>query len=85
MSWSVGTKGPVTQVKDVIAKQFETSGPCIEPEETIRQKARELIALALEHQGYSPNVEVSAYGSQSTDYETKAISNSLSIIITPQG
>jgi hypothetical protein len=83
MSWSVGAKGTVADVKATIASQFQTGAKCMEPEETIRQKAAELVALALDSQGYMPNVDVSAYGSMSKDYSTNAVSNSLSIIITP--
>lgn len=83
MSWSVGAKGPVADVKIAIAGQFQSGSKCQEPEETIRQKATELVALALDAQGYMPSVDVSAFGSMSKDYSTGAVANSLSIIITP--
>ncbi len=66
MSWSVSAHGKVTAVRKAIAKQFETSGPCSQPEESIRQSAKAIIDAALD---VDPKTvaDVSAAGSMSTD------------------
>lgn len=89
MSWSVAATGKAPEVRKEIAGQFQRSGPCLEPEETIRQSAAKLIDAALEAQAESQEVKVSAYGSQGMKYsgnnDPVVQSNSLNITITPQG
>lgn len=82
MSWSVGADGKAPEVKASIEKQFATSGPCVEPEETIRLGAAKLITVALEAQDQAKDVRVSAYGSMSSNGTT--IRNSLNITIAPE-
>ena len=68
MSWSVGVKDlPVWSAKAQIEEQFRGMDhyPCPEPEESIKQSARKLIAEALDgttREG--AKATVSAYGSQ---------------------
>jgi hypothetical protein len=87
MSWSVSA----TAVKsDVAAKaiesQFASYTPCPEPEESIKQAARDLIAQALAGNVPSREVSVSAWGSQTTSSGGKGapdvVSNTLSITIS---
>ena len=85
MSWSVATVGKSPEAASEIARQFATSGPCEEPEEGIRQGAAKLLALAIEAQDPDKQVRISAYGSQSKDYATGKIRNSLNITVTPEG
>lgn len=82
MSWSVGTKQKATEAAAEIERQFSTSGPCVEPEEGVRQSARITIAQALAAQHPDVTVNVSAYGSQGK-MDDKVV-NSLSIIITAE-
>jgi hypothetical protein len=81
MSWSVAAKGKIEEVKAAVAEQFEKASECAEPEETLRQKAAELISDVLDAQGYFPNVEVNAFGSQSVG--DGGVCNSLNIRIMP--
>ena len=83
MSWSVSGSGEPKSVADSIAKSFSVQ-KCDEPEEGIRLAAADLIAKALSAQDNAKTVEVSAYGSQSKDYATNKVCNSLSISITPR-
>jgi hypothetical protein len=84
MSWSVGAIGKASAVATEIAKQFTNGSKCAEPEESIRQAAASLIATSLGAQtDPSKAVKVQASGSQSEDYTTKLVSNSLSISIEP--
>jgi hypothetical protein len=83
MSWSVAGRGEPKAVADQIAQQFSVS-KCEEPEEGIRLAAAALIAKALASQENAKTVVVSASGSQSRDYSTNKVCNSLSISITPQ-
>lgn len=83
MSWSVSGSGEPKTVADQIAKQFSVS-KCEEPEEGIRLASADLIAKALSSQDGAKTVKVSAYGSQSKDYTTNKVRNSLSISITPE-
>lgn len=89
MSWSVAANGKAVDVAATIENQFETRGACMEPEESIRQSARKLIAESLKAQIPSDkDVRVSAYGSQSVrgmlGGAPDEIRNSLSITITPE-
>lgn len=68
MSWSVQGIGKAPAVALAIDKQFTSSGPCAEPEETVRQAARAAIAAALTAQKPEAVIQVTAQGSQSTSY-----------------
>ena len=81
MSWSVGATGKAPAVRAAIAKQFEQQSKCVEPEETIRQAIKAILDEALSAQ--SGAVKVGASGSQSMDYNTKAVSHSLSVTVEP--
>ena len=85
MSWSVAAKGKALEVKTDVAGQFERASKCAEPEESIRLATAKLIDLSLEAQDPEKDVSVSAYGSQSADYQTQKVRNSLNITISPQG
>lgn len=89
MSWSVSGSGASSEVAASIESQFETSGPCSEPEETVRQNARVVIASALRAQTPdTTKVSVSAYGSQSsyTDSDgASRITNNLTISVRVTG
>lgn len=88
MSWSVSAKGKVSEVRASLSRQFETSGPCVEPEETTRQSAAKLIDEALGLMNPEKEVYVTGCGSQNFDYSvTPAVptTSSLSIKIEPQG
>lgn len=80
MSWSVGGSGKAGEVLAAIERQFETSGPCMEPEETVRQAARGAIKAALEAQGSDVTVNMNAYGSQGKMNDS--VMNSLNITIS---
>ena len=87
MSWSVAFTGKAPEARAKISEQFKNSGPCIEPEETVRQLAAKLIDLALEAQAPDQEVKVSAYGSQNSIWHggiPTVQGNSLNITITPQ-
>lgn len=82
MSWSVSTKQKAAEAAIEIERQFKNSGPCVDPEESVRQSARITIAAALSAQHPDVTVNVSAFGSQGkTDGKTM---NSLSIIISAE-
>lgn len=84
MSWSVGAVGKPSAVRGAIAKQFTNGGKCSEPEESIRQAAAAIIDKALEAQGDKVALNVSASGSQNSDYSTApptVTSNNLKISI----
>lgn len=84
MSWSVAALGKPAAVRTEIAKQFTNGSKCSEPEESIRQAAAVTIDAALAaHTDPSKAVRVAASGSQSQDFTSKAVSNSLSIGIEP--
>jgi hypothetical protein len=83
MSWSIsGRIGKAPGVRAAVAKEFEQSSKCAEPEETIRQAAKQIIDAALAAQGENQVVEVSASGSQSTSGIT-VVSNSVNIKVQP--
>jgi len=88
MSWSVSAIGKSQAVAAAIEKQFTSSGACAEPEETVRQAARALIAQALSSEDASAVVSVSANGSQSSTYTDgkwgPPYTNQLKIEIQPQ-
>ena len=71
MSWSVGAKGITPEVGEIIEKQFNDGGKCVEPEESTRQTARRLIAQMVEVQTPGTKLNISAYGSQSFDWPIK--------------
>ena len=86
MSWSVGSKGKPKEVKEAIAKQFSGSSKCPEPEETLKQKAAAFINEVIEANNSDIEVEVSAHGTQSSNYNINppgVISNSISILVRP--
>ena len=66
MSWGVSAIGRAPAVGAAIERQFE-SGKCAEPEESIRQAARALIAASIAAQDSAKVIRVQAYGSQSTE------------------
>lgn len=82
MSWSVQAVGKVPAVCVEVAKQF-SQGKCIDPEESIRKAAMDVIAAAIAAQGSNVVIKVAASGSQSTDYVTNVIRNQLNIVIEP--
>lgn len=89
MSWSVSYAGDSTEATKQVQTQFEALDKylCPEPEETIKQQARTLIAAALAGNVPSRNITVSAYGSQSTwtdgaEGSPTKVGNMLSINIT---
>ena len=87
MSWSVSAVGKSDVVAAVIEKQFENGGKCMEPEESIRQAARALLAASLKAQVPSAAVEVSAGGSQSTGASIPGgpdvVRNTLTLTVKP--
>lgn len=86
MSWSVSATGKAAPVAAEVEKQFAL-GHCMEPEETVRQAARALIAAALAAQTDPVSaVKVQAAGSQSQKYDkdgkaTNLFTNNLSITV----
>lgn len=88
MSWSVSAVGRPPAVAAVIETQFAASS-CSEPEETVRQAARKVIAEALAAQRPDSAVKVSASGSQQSSYNQESKSwgapyqNSLEIKVEP--
>jgi hypothetical protein len=82
VSWSVSAIGKAPAVKTAVAEQF-AGQKCDEPEETLKQSAAALIAAALDAQDPTIAVKVSALGSQSRKYTTKAVTY-LNIAIEPQ-
>jgi hypothetical protein len=88
MSWSVGGIGKAKALAAKIENDFANTTACAEPEETVRQAARAVIAAALAGQHESKAIKVSASGSMSNYAEwpsTEAkVSNSLTITVEPQ-
>jgi hypothetical protein len=86
MSWSVGSAGNSDEVATVIEAQFESYTACPEPEESIKQAARALIAKTLAGKIPAVATTVSAFGSQATKYRVDGaldeVNNGLSISIT---
>ena len=87
MSWSVSAIGKAAAVKKEIADQFTKGGKCVEPEESIRQAAAQIIdqAVGSIHESYV--VQVSAGGSQGYKNYSKpedGLFNSLNIDIRVQ-
>jgi len=82
MSWSVGAVGKAPAVRGVIAKQFAGS-KCTDLEEKVRLAAAAFIDASLAVQDENVAVKVSAQGSQSTDSNTRVISNQVTIAIEP--
>lgn len=89
MSWSVAATGKAPAVGADLERQFANGSKCSEPEETIRQAARMLLAASIAGQDPASVVQISAAGSQSQSYSTGAsgssIKNSLTIAVTPLG
>lgn len=86
MSWSVSSFGRAGSVQKQIADQFEKGGKCSEPEESIRQSAKETLDKALGSFDPTLVVEVNAVGSMTyRDWNNKTgVSNSLTISIVPK-
>lgn len=88
MSWSVNAIGRAPAVAAKLEKDFTgMKGNCQEPEETIKNKAADIIATALAGQKPETIVKVNAYGSQSTSYDGSKyspVSNALNITVEPQ-
>lgn len=86
MSWSVSSIGKAGAVRKEIAGQFDRQSACAEPEESVRQAAKQLIDASLAGQDENTAVRVSASGSQSfKDWSAKTgVSNQLTISIDPQ-
>jgi hypothetical protein len=88
MSWGVGAVGKAGPVATEIERQFAGMPAHQEPEESIRQAARSVIAAALKGQARSTVVKVAACGSQSQKYEggkaTGEYTNNLTISVEPQ-
>jgi hypothetical protein len=86
MSWSFQAVGKPAAVLAKAKQEFAKS-PCVEPEETIRQKALEQIDVALSAFPASAPVKVIANGSQSSEYAagvtTGKATNSLNVTIEP--
>jgi hypothetical protein len=82
MSWIVGATDVTPKVGELVDKMFE-GYQCVDPEEGIRQAARKIIADTVAAQTEGTKLQISAFGSQSTDYTTKKVTVSLSISITP--
>ena len=86
MSWSVSSAGDSAEVAKQIEDQFTHYSPMSEPEESIKESARLLIAKALAGNIPSRNVSVSAFGSQGVKYGSDGapdeVYNSISITIT---
>lgn len=88
MSWSVGGSGKSNELAKQIEEQFESTKdyPCPEPEESIKQDARKLIAKALAGNNPERVHSVYASGSQSTHHiaieSEPRVTNSLKIEIT---
>lgn len=85
MSWSVGASGKSDEVAEKIEAQFASYSPCTEPEESVKQGARKLIAEVLAANNPPVNRTVSAWGSQATlsqDGKPDEAQNTLSITIS---
>lgn len=83
MSWVVSAVGRTPAVLLEIAKQFANGSKCTEPEEGVRQAAAQLLGAAIGAQDPSVIIRVGASGSQSIDYKTNAVRNSLNISVEP--
>ena len=83
MSWSVSAIGKAGAVRSSIAGQFSKSGPCMEPEESVRLAVASAIDKSLEAQDPNAPVKVMASGHQGfKDHSTKAgLYNQLNITI----
>ena len=84
MSWSVGASGMSDELASKIEEQFSLYTCSNEPEESVRQSARKLIAEALAANVPPVTRMVSAWGSQSTlvqDGKPDEVQNTLSISI----
>lgn len=88
MSWSVGSDGMSGEVGGVIERQFEAMPACPEPEEKLKQSARQTIALAVAAQVPETLLSVKAWGSQSTvagaEGAPDSVKNSLTILVEQQ-
>jgi hypothetical protein len=87
MSWSVGASGLSDEVTVNVDAQFAAMHyPCPEPEETLKQQARALIAAYLASNKPPRDVTVSAFATQGSGWDgekhVEPISNSLTITIT---
>lgn len=86
MSWSVSASGRSDEVAKTVEEQFESmkASPCPEPEESLKQQARQLLAAGLAAQNPARSVSVSAFGSQSTsgEGEDAIITNTFSVSIS---
>jgi hypothetical protein len=85
MSWSVGSSGNSDEVAKGIEAQFESYSACPDPEESIKQAARALIAKTLAGKIPAGPTTVTAFGSQCTLYadgKPDEVNNTLSITIT---
>lgn len=88
MSWSVSAVGKPAAVSASIERQFASTS-CAEPEETVRQAARVVVAAAIAAQRPDCAVQVSASGSMSTSYNEDLktwgapFTNQLSITVQP--
>jgi len=86
MSWSVSATGNSIDVAMKIEEQFSSYTPCPDPEESIKQSARDLIGQALRGNIPDREVTVSACGSQATYYGTEGapdrVANTLNISIS---
>ena len=82
----MGSAGNSDEVAAVIEAQFESYTACPEPEESIKQAARALIAKTLAGKIPAVATTVAAFGSQTTRYGINGgadeVSNSLHISIT---
>jgi hypothetical protein len=84
MSWSVAAIGKAPAARREVATQFAAASKSVEPEEKVRLAAIAALDAALAAQGPEVSVNVSAHGSQSTDYATNAVTNYLRITVEPQ-
>jgi len=84
MSWSVAASGKASAVAARIEEDFSKLSACVDPEEGVKQAARDAIAVALAAQDPATVVKVSAFGSQSTDHKTGSVRNQLSVFIEPE-
>jgi hypothetical protein len=85
MSWSVSAMGKAPAVRTEIARQFTAQSKCMEPEEGVRQAARQLLDVSLAAQDAASIVKVSASGSQWTDNGRQIIRNTANVAIENMG
>ena len=86
MSWSVAGVGKAAAVARKLEADFASQSGCVDPEESVRQSARSLIAAALAAQHPEAIVTVSANGHQGARYVNNAADgnvNTLNISIQP--